>query len=144
MRVRSAAAPRAAFSLMEVLVVMAILVVLAGAGGVIYMRYLEDAKKDRARIDVKMLSDAINSYKVQHGDYPPTLEALTVRPADGSTAYVELTALIDPWNQPYVFDREHRHEQTGKPHIYSLGPNPGDPNGRISSWSSPSGLGNVH
>ena len=43
------AAARAAFTLMEMLVVVAILVVLAGAGGVIYMRYLEDARRDTAK-----------------------------------------------------------------------------------------------
>ena len=45
------AARRSAFTLMEMLVVVAILVVLAGAAVPIYMRYLNEAKKDRARIE---------------------------------------------------------------------------------------------
>jgi general secretion pathway protein G len=136
MRVRKHLRARAAFTLLEVLVVMAIIVVLAGAGGVIYMRYLDDAKKDRARIDLKTLSDAVNTYKVQHGDYPPSLEALTQRTADGGTAYIEIASLIDPWGRPYVFERENRHPQTGKPHLYSEGPNLGDAASRISNWTA--------
>jgi len=136
LRVRKLVIARSAFTLMEVLVVVAIIIVLAGAGGVIYMRYLDDAKKDRARIDLKTLSDAVNSYKVQHGDYPPSLEALTQRTLDGGTAYIEIAALIDPWGRPYVFERENRHPQTGKPHLFSEGPNMGDANSRISNWTA--------
>lgn len=140
MRVRNHLVARSAFTLLEVLVVVAIIVVLAGAGGVIYMRYLDDAKKDRARIDLKTLSDAVNSYKMQQGDYPPSLEALTQRTVDGGTAYLEVAALLDPWGRPYVFERENRHPQTGKPHLYSEGPNPGDGHSRISSWTAISAM----
>lgn len=134
MRVRSHVVARSAFSLMEVLVVMAILIVLTGTGAVVYIRYLENAKIDRARIDLKSLTDAVSIYKVQQGDYPPSLEALTQRTADGGTAYLEGEILFDPWGRRYVYERENRHPTTGKPHIYSEGPNPGDPNSRISNW----------
>jgi general secretion pathway protein G len=136
MRVRNQAVVRAAFTLMEVLVVVAIIIVLAGAGGVIYMRYLDDAKKDRARIDLKALSDAVNTYKAQHGDLPLSLEQLTQRTADGGTAYIEIAALIDPWGRPYVYEPQNLHQLTGKPHLYSDGPVPGDPSSRISSWAA--------
>ena len=41
---------RAAFTLLEVLVVVAILVILAGVGVVATTRYLEDARKSRAQL----------------------------------------------------------------------------------------------
>ncbi len=129
---------RAGFTLMEVLVVMAILVVLAGTGGVFYMKYLEDAKKDAAQIGVANLDQAVNAYKtnqrISGGDYPASVEELTRPSADGSPAALEVKALIDPWGRPYVYERENRNPLTGKPHIYSNGPNPGNPAGRISNW----------
>ena len=67
------AARRSAFTLMEMLVVVAILVVLAGAAVPIYMRYLNEAKKDRARIDVKTLTEIVESYRIKYNDYPATL-----------------------------------------------------------------------
>src|SRR5262245_54252188 len=87
MRVRTSRAPlRAAFTLMEVLVVVAILVILAGGSFVVVMRYLDDAKIDRARMDIKSLEKVVESYKLRHGEYPAAL-AVLAQPEGGSPAY---------------------------------------------------------
>ena len=54
-RVAARSTFRAGFTLMELLVVVALLVVLAGTGGVIYMNYLEGAKEDVAKSQVQVL-----------------------------------------------------------------------------------------
>src|ERR1700687_1948519 len=54
-RAAARATARAGFTLMEVMVVVAILVVLAGTGGVIYINVLEGAKEDVARTQVKSI-----------------------------------------------------------------------------------------
>src|SRR5260370_28599363 len=83
MIVRSTRATRrVAFTLMEVLVVCAILVVLAGVGGVIYMQYLENAKKDIAKTQLQILTGAVEVYKLHNGDFPPNLAALAETPPD--------------------------------------------------------------
>jgi general secretion pathway protein G len=127
------AAERAAFTLMEVLVVAAILVVLAGVGGVVYMNYLDRARVDKARIDVKMLSDAVEAFKINNGDYPSDLSVLTL-PQEGRPAVLEQSALFDPWGHPYIFEPSNRHQLTGKPRVYSQGPNAGDASGIIANW----------
>ena len=56
------AVARGAFTLMEVLVVVAILVVLAGVGGVVYIKYLDKAKEDAARTQIKVLDEAVMAH----------------------------------------------------------------------------------
>ena len=69
---------RAGFTLMELLVVVALLVVLAGTGGVIYMNYLESAKEDVARAQVQTLTQAAQMYAIAHGGtFAPDLNSLT-------------------------------------------------------------------
>src|SRR5207237_5749887 len=65
------ASQRAAFTLMEVLVVAAIIVILAGSGAVLYTNYLDTAKEKTAYMTITELSKAAETYKVDNGDYPP-------------------------------------------------------------------------
>lgn len=135
MKVRSSrAAARAGFTLMEVLVVVAILVVLAGTGSVMYMRALDDAKVDRAKIGVENLTRAAGLYQIKNGDYPPNLQLL-LQPPDGSRPYVEPSELVDPWNVQYnyAYPGQH-HASTGKPDIWSNGL-PNNPV-QIGNWSA--------
>jgi general secretion pathway protein G len=124
---------RAGFTLMEVLVVVAILVVLAGTGGVIYMNYLEDAKADVARTQVKSLEMAADAYRLGNGDYPPNLAVLTQPEPNGKAAKLEPNALIDPWGREYSYAYPGQHHQgTTKPDIWSAGK---DGNTMIGNWS---------
>src|SRR5947209_4583282 len=99
---------RAAFTLMEMLVVVAILVVLAGAAVPIYLNYLANARIDRAKVDCRNIATAVEAYQTQVGYYPPSLQTLTQahqNPTNGQMmrATLEPTALIDPWGQPYMY-----------------------------------------
>lgn len=135
-RVETAA--RAGFTLLEVLVVVAILVVMAGTGGVIYMRYLDDAKKDRARMDVRTLAGAVEAYMIRYGEYPASLAALTQPTPDGGRPSLEVGALLDPWNRQYQYAAPGQHGDhplTGKPDIWSDGPQPGNAAGVIGNWA---------
>lgn len=129
------AAARAGFTLMEVLVVVAILVILAGVGSVAVFRYLEESKESAALIGIKNIETAVKAYSLKEGDFPADLSVLT-QPSDGRPAALEDGMLIDPWKRPYVYERENRHPRTGTPLIYSQGANPGNANGRIMNWSS--------
>jgi general secretion pathway protein G len=126
---------RKGFTLLEMMVVVAILVVLAGTGGVIYLRFLEDARKDTARSQTKILAQTAAAYQVKYGEYPASLESLTQPTADGGKPFLETSALVDPWGHAYQYAAPgSHHPATGEPDIWSQGPNIGDPNGMIGNW----------
>ena len=127
---------RGAFTLMEILVVMAIIVVLAGASIPIYMTYLENSRKDKAKTDCKhTLMISADAYKLRYGEYPATLDALTQMRPDGSSPDLKPENLIDPWGHPYQYAYPGQHNAAyGQPDIWSLGPRMGDPNGIIGNW----------
>src|SRR5262249_30427729 len=127
---------RSAFTLLEMLVVVAIIVVLAGAGGFIYMGHLENAKKDLAKAGVMALDQEVGMYRTRHGDYPPDLATLTQPGADGTPASITQKALLDPWSRPYGYEAGSLHPTTRKPHIYSEGPSPGVPGSRVTNWDT--------
>jgi general secretion pathway protein G len=95
-RARSAQQKRSAFTLLEVLVVVAIIVMLAGmAVGV--MSYLERAREDTAIMNASTIKKALLDYKIRNGDWPGNLQELvnagSLRPEN----------LLDPWKRPFEF-----------------------------------------
>jgi len=118
---------------MELLVVVALLVVLAGTGGVIYMNYLEGAKEDVAKSQVQVLTEAAQMYQIKTGSYPPDLNTLTQPTADGKAASLEVSALIDPWQRPYQYSVQGAHHAGQKPDIWSTGE---DGNEQIGNWTA--------
>lgn len=92
---------RAAFTLMEILVVVAIIVVLAGVASVSVFRYLDNAKVSSARSSCVTIAKAVKAYNLQTGGYPGSLKELLV-PVDGGKPYIEEEAqLYDPWGKEY-------------------------------------------
>jgi general secretion pathway protein G len=122
---------RTAFTLMEVLVVVAILVVLAGIGVGVF-RYLDDSKEKAAQLGIKTIETAVVQYKLNTGDFPENLNILAM-PEGGKPALLEEKDLFDPWGHPYQYDHNQR-SRTGKPLISSQGANPGNPAGQIRNW----------
>jgi len=125
---------RAGFSLMELLVVVAILVVLAGVGGVVYLNIQESNYKDAARIQIRALEDACKVYKSKHGDFPEALAELTVQQPNGDGPLLEPSVLNDPWGRPYQYNKQGNNAQYNKPDIWSDGPRPGDASSQIANW----------
>lgn len=125
---------RAAFTLMEMLVVVAIIVLLAALAAPIVMGRLEEARKSKALVDCKTLADQAKMYKLKYGDYPPNLAALTQPGADGTSPYIDARHLIDPWNREYQYSPNPAHNSVGDPEVWSMGPSMNDPRGMVGSW----------
>jgi general secretion pathway protein G len=124
---------RGGFTLMELLVVVAILVVLAGAAVPLYMNYLEQAKRQMAWTNAKTLEKVADMYKIKNGDYPTSLAELAAPGTDGK-ANIEQKDLLDPFGREYMYAYPGQHSTVGKPDIWSLGANQNDPNGIIGNW----------
>jgi general secretion pathway protein G len=113
---------RGGFTLMEILVVAAIIVVLAGAAVPIFMKHLEDSKWDRAWQDARTIAQQCEVYKIKHGgDYPASLQVLATIDETGF-AYFEQQNLIDPWKKAYEYAPVGSHNQMGRAEVWSTGP----------------------
>jgi general secretion pathway protein G len=109
---------RGAFTLMEMLVVVAIIVMLAGIGGWVYMRQLETAREKKAMADIQHITQLLDTYKTDLGDYPESLQVLT-QPTESKPAYIEAKDLMDPWGQAYVYEPQNKNPMTFRPRVSS-------------------------
>ena len=96
-------ANRPAFTLLEVLVVVAIIVMLAGVGGYFFFQQYEDAKVSTAKINTRGLSELVEIFKTKHDRSPNSLDELT-QPIDGMSPLCAPDKLRDPWGRPYQMD----------------------------------------
>jgi general secretion pathway protein G len=125
---------RAAFTLMEIIVVVAIILILAGAGIVVFTGVLSGSKESRAKLDVKSIEKAVQVYTVKYGRAPGSLQELTTRMPDNSPALLKPEALTDPWDQPYGYDPSQAHPTTDVPLIWSNGDPVKGGQGKITNW----------
>ncbi len=95
------------FTLLELLVVLAILGLIAAFATPRALKWLSGAKSDSARIQIENLSTAVDLYRLEVGSYPPTLEGLVAKPAGAERwngPYLKKGVLPeDPWGRPFVY-----------------------------------------
>jgi general secretion pathway protein G len=112
---------RTAFTLLEVLVVVAIIVMLAGVGGYYFMQRYEDSKVQKAKADCMGLSTQVETYKLDTGNYPTSMEQLTQAGPSGS-AYCSPDAIKDPWGKVYQLDPQGQHHKGNKADVFTTTP----------------------
>jgi general secretion pathway protein G len=113
---------RRAFTLMEMLVVVAIIVMLAGIGGYYFVQAQEDAKKGTAKAQTKVLTQACEAYRINHGAWPPSLAALLQQDEEGGPYLKSADAIIDPWKQPYSYNAQGPNNSGRQPDIWANSP----------------------
>lgn len=125
---------RSAFTLMEMLVVVAIIVALAGIGGFFLLGQLGDAQADLAQAQVSgALTSACQAYKIKHNEYPQTLQVLLQKDALGGPYLESQDALTDPWGRPYQYEPSGTKNNGMKPDIWTVVPN-SNPQKTVGNW----------
>jgi general secretion pathway protein G len=117
---------RAAFTLMEMLVVVAIIVALAGIGGYFLMGAMGEAKHDLALTQAKQtLTNACQAYSLRRGQFPNQLQDLLQKDAKGGPYLEDPSALLDPWGQQFQYDKNGTRNNGRKPDIWTKDPSTG-------------------
>ena len=121
---------RKGITLIEVLVVLAIIGLVATIVAVNVLPERDRAAVRKAKIDIGVLETALDSYRLDMLSYPTTeqgLQALVDAPSGAPNAdqyrpggYIKRGAAVDPWGRPYVY--RFPGERGGAYDLYSLGP----------------------
>ncbi len=111
------------FTLVELLVVLAILGLLVGLVGPQVMKALGSSKTKTARIQIENLAGTLDIYRLDVGRYPTTSEGLQ--------ALVEKPSGVDNWNGPYLKKSKVPEDPWGYPYHYR---SPGE-HGPFDLWS---------
>lgn len=113
------------FTLLEIMVVVAIIAILSTVVVLNLVGKVDEAAVARAKGDIQALTSALQMYKLDNFNYPTTqqgLEALQQRPSGNPPApnwkvYVAKLP-SDPWGQPYQYLNP---GQRGEFDVYSMG-----------------------
>lgn len=118
---------RGGFTLMEVLLVLAILVIIGALVVVNFANVGEAADKQAAKVQIEGFEKAVKLYQIQIKRLPPTLEALQTPPSDlpdptkWSGPYLDEEIPLDPWGNPYQYSLDGTTFR-----IWSMGPDMAD------------------
>jgi general secretion pathway protein G len=118
---------RAAFTLVEVLVVVAIVVILASVGTIATLKFLDDAKVDNARMTAQVIVDTAkaNEAKLDGVDFTRDGLGLLADYLDKGDA-----GLLDPWGQMYQVryvqtQSQYTSSTNTRIYVYTVHPNTG-------------------
>lgn len=116
--------PHPGFTLLEMLVVVAIIGLLAAYVGPRYYAQIGKSQRSVAKSQIEAFSRALSAYRLDMGALPSTeegLRALVDKPADASKwngPYLEKGVPMDPWGRAYLYKAPGEH---GDFDIVSLG-----------------------
>jgi general secretion pathway protein G len=104
---------RKGFTLIELMIVIVIIGILATLLIPRIMERPEEARRIKAKMDIKTIESALKLYKIDSGTYPTTeqgLEALVKKPETSPLpkkwregGYLEGSVPNDPWGNPFYY-----------------------------------------
>jgi general secretion pathway protein G len=115
---------RTGFTLLELLLVMAILVVLASLSTFAILNLQKTSYQKTAFMEISTLSEACTMYKLTVGRFPAKLDDLFTNPSGLSKTqwggpYLKQPIQADPWQRPYKYAAD---ELNDRVMITSAGP----------------------
>jgi general secretion pathway protein G len=142
-RSRSRRRRRSGFTLMEVLLVLAILVILGSLAAMSFTGVFSSAEEKGVKSQIGLFKPAIEMYQMTFRKYPSSLQDLVVAPADVDQAkwqkeigpsFPSGTIPKDAWGHDYQFAAPGTHNVNGYD-VWSNGPD-GAPNTAddIGNW----------
>jgi general secretion pathway protein G len=140
---------RRAFTLIELIVVIAIIATLAAVVAPAIFQNVGDAKMSAAKSQIEMIGLALNAYRLDNDQFPTSdqgLEALRTMPVTGTIPrnwrgpYLTRLVPADPWGRPYVYVSPGIHNPRSYD-LYTLGrdgsPGGVDEDSDVTSWGGP-------
>jgi general secretion pathway protein G len=135
---------KSGFSLMEIMIAIAIMGMLAGVGIPMYFSYIKNASITKTNANLAMLKNEVNRYHADTGKYPRSLDDLVDKPDSDDP-------IANKWSGPYIdvkggklpedgWNQEFYYEVTSggmRPfELYSYGPEgeDGPEEQRINAW----------
>jgi general secretion pathway protein G len=109
-KIRKRARGDAGFTLVEILVVIAIIALIVGIVGPRVLNYLAESKVKAAKIQIQSLSSALDLFNLDTGRYPSSSEGLV--------ALVQSPGNIQAWNGPYLKGGVVPDDPWGKAYVY--------------------------
>ncbi|MBA3466682.1 MAG: type II secretion system major pseudopilin GspG [Gemmatimonadaceae bacterium] len=103
---------RSGFTLIEMVVVLAVIALLAALVGPQIVGRVSEARGTSAKAQIELFSTALENYRLDNGGYPTTsqgLAALRTKPASAPTPfnwrgpYLRKAVPADPWGKPYQY-----------------------------------------
>jgi general secretion pathway protein G len=125
------------FTILEIVIAIAVLALLAGTIVPMVGSTMADSKRAQAQAEVKAITEAIGRYKLDTGLYPPGLQnnpalnsgstdqsslSLTTTLVHGTKKYLSKTITRDPWDRPYVYSINTAPGAIVDVYVLSLGP----------------------
>ncbi len=104
-----------AFTLIELLAVIAILGLIAAFAVPQVLKWVSGARSDSARIQIEALGASIDLYRLEVGAFPPTLDALVKKPNG-----------VDRWDGPYIKKKVVPRDPWGNDYVYRYPGNNGE------------------
>ena len=98
------------FTLVEILVVIAIIALIVSLVGPRVLYYLGESKVKAAKIQIQGFSSALDLFNLDTGRYPTTSEGLV--------ALIRSPGNIPSWNGPYLKSGSVPDDPWGKPYVY--------------------------
>ena len=141
---------RPGFTLAEVMIVIAIILALASLIGIAVFNRFGEAQENITKIQMKMVEDALKSFRFDFNRYPTDEEGVSVlwssvnleNPEDEDkwSPYLESPSPNDQWNTPWGYRQISEYGDESTYDLWSFGPDgEEDTDDDITSWSDAEG-----
>jgi general secretion pathway protein G len=138
---------RRGFTLIEIMIVIAIIVALGALIGINLFAQRDEAKKGTVKIQMQQIAQGLRLFRLEYDRYPTDQEGLAVlwsketldadAPQDKWKKFVEQAIPTDGWGQPWGYRQVSEHGDESTYDLWSNGPDKQEgTEDDITSWTA--------